>query len=63
MSTLYVQYADATEAVVISCFSCPQDPAAYPNQGTLSTADPKWATYYNNIPELMRSSTPAPTSD
>lgn len=47
MTTIYVQFADATDASIVSQFSCPQDPDIWPNQGTVESNDPRWKTYYD----------------
>lgn len=50
METLNVQFADATEAAIITYFASPQDPAAYENLGTVTTSDPRWKAFYDANP-------------
>ncbi|WP_430229755.1 DUF4376 domain-containing protein [Paraburkholderia tropica] len=47
MSTAYVEFADATDAVVISVFGCQQDPTVYPNQATIDSSDARYQAYIN----------------
>lgn len=60
METIYVQYADATEQVVVSVFMCPQDEAEYPHQGTVERSDPRYAAFYEAMPSGIREYLPAP---
>lgn len=49
MPTVYVQFADATEAVVVSWYPCPQDPDYHPNQGTLDMSDARYQAFANPL--------------
>ena len=49
MTTVYVQFSDSSNTTVISVFGCPQDPTAYPNQGELDSADPRYQSFMNPI--------------
>jgi hypothetical protein len=60
MTTVNVQFADATDETIVSFFGCPQDPAAWPNQGTVETSDPRWKTYFDAQPELVQTFLPEP---
>lgn len=62
-TNINVQFTDATQETIISYFGSPQDPDSYENLGTVSTSDPRWATYYATIPENMQAFFPAPTTD
>jgi hypothetical protein len=63
MATIFVQFSDSTEKTVISAFSCPQDPSAWPNQGEIDSSDERWSAYYRTIPAgPARDAWPAPTS-
>jgi hypothetical protein len=63
MQMINVQFADDSDQVVVSYLSGPQDPAYYPNQGVISTSDPRWAAYYNAKPFFLRDGLPTPTDD
>ena len=58
-----VQFSDETHQHIISYFGSPQDPVDFPNQGVIATSDPRWAEYYNSIPESMRDGLPQPTQE
>lgn len=60
MTTINVQFVDAADKEIISYFAAPQDPAGYANLGTVTTEDPRWATFYNSLPEIVRVGLPAP---
>ncbi len=47
MTTLNVQFADSTSAVITAYLDSPQDPATWPNQGQIETTDPRWKTFYD----------------
>ncbi|MDE3022886.1 MAG: hypothetical protein KGI54_13690, partial [Pseudomonadota bacterium] len=40
-----VQFSDTTKTEIIRMFGAPQDPAVYPNQGTVLDADPRYVTF------------------
>jgi hypothetical protein len=54
---IYVQFADSTEAVIVSVFSSPQSATAYPNQGTVTATDSRYTTY---VAALEKAGMPAP---
>ncbi|WP_404273715.1 hypothetical protein [Yersinia intermedia] len=51
MTTIYVQFSDATKTVIVSLFGNPQDPEHYPYQGTVEDSDPRYAVFWNALPE------------
>lgn len=55
-----VQFEDETEAVIISYFAGPQDPAYWKFQGTVDSSDPRWHTYYNSLPDWLKPYLPTP---
>jgi hypothetical protein len=57
--TLNVQFADETNAVITSYFGSPQDPAIYPNQGTVESDDPRWMPFCEAVPSIARAGLPA----
>jgi hypothetical protein len=64
MTTLDVQFADATEDRVVSYVGCPQEAAAFPNQGELDASDPRWKTYYDAQDKFcIQPGLPAPTTE
>lgn len=60
MTTIYVQFAGATDATVISYLNSPQNSASFPNQGSMEDSDPRWWAYWKSIPSFFRASLPAP---
>jgi hypothetical protein len=63
MTVIYVQFTDVTEQVIQTCFTGPQDPAQWPNQGTVETSDARWKVFYNMLAAVyMADGLPAPTS-
>ncbi|MDR5813305.1 hypothetical protein QCE62_06830 [Caballeronia sp. LZ033] len=60
MTIIYVQFSDETDTEIISQFSCPQDPADWPNQGTVDSSDPRWKTYYDEQPAFIQGFLPTP---
>lgn len=48
---VFVQFKDATEAVVIAAFGCPQDPAVYPNAGEIADDDPRYVAFVATLPQ------------
>lgn len=57
---MLVQFQDSTEQVIVSYFGSPQDPAYYPNLGTVDTSDPRWRTFYELFPSWMSAGMPPP---
>jgi hypothetical protein len=62
MQTVYVQFSDTSETVIMSVFSCPQDPAVWPNQGVIPSNDSRYESYFGTIPALMQKGMVAPGS-
>lgn len=58
---LNVQYADSTEAAIVSYFGCPQ-PSSCPSQGVVAASDTRWATFYNSLPLQAQQNLPPPTA-
>ncbi|MGO4151519.1 hypothetical protein [Cupriavidus basilensis] len=54
MKDICVQFLDASEATVVSVFGAPQDPAAWSNLGRVPSDDPRYAAYYDSLPEMSR---------
>ncbi|WP_175994886.1 hypothetical protein [Burkholderia vietnamiensis] len=48
MTTVNVQFSDATEETVIGYASSAQPLIAWPYQGAIDTSDSRWATYYSS---------------
>ncbi|WP_164707925.1 DUF4376 domain-containing protein [Paraburkholderia phosphatilytica] len=47
MTTIFVQFADATETVVVATFGCSQDANEYPNQGEIDATDLRYLAFSN----------------
>ncbi|MFM0220022.1 hypothetical protein [Paraburkholderia caledonica] len=60
MTTLNVQFPDATEAKILNCFAGPQDANAFPNQGSVDVDDERYLSFYENAPDTT--GLPVPTS-
>lgn len=63
MTTIYVQFSDDTDTVIVSIFGSPQDPEYWPNQGTVTESDPRYKVYYDAMPEAFKQYYPTPTSE
>jgi hypothetical protein len=59
---MFVQFADATGAVIIATFAEPQNAAAFPNQGIVEATDARWATYYATLPAFAQAGLTPPTT-
>lgn len=46
---LHVQFKDSTEAEICAFFAAPQDPAAFPNSGSVDVSDARWKTFYESM--------------
>lgn len=53
MGTIFVQFADATESVIVSIFSCEQDPNAHPFQGVVALDDDRLIAYMAGKPGIV----------
>lgn len=62
MTSVYVQFSDASENVIVSFFGCPQDPDMWPNQGMVNLDDVRWKVYFAALPTVAQTgSIPGPT--
>lgn len=59
---IYVEFSDAGETVITAIFAGPQDPEYYPYQGTVEDSDPRYAVFWNALPDNVKSWWPTPTS-
>jgi hypothetical protein len=50
MPIVNVQFADSTDTTIVSYFACPQDPAVWPNQAAIDSADPRYLAFLNPPP-------------
>ena len=62
MSTIYVQFSDATETKIISIFGSGQDPTVYANLGILAASDARYAAFYDLFDAQFQASMPNPES-
>ncbi|QAY85410.1 tail fiber assembly protein [Pseudomonas arsenicoxydans] len=53
MSKFNVQFADASEEVVVSVFAGPQDPNEYENQGEIEDEDPRYIAFISPQPDIL----------
>ncbi|MDN0096583.1 hypothetical protein [Yersinia rohdei] len=57
---MHVQFADDTEAVIVSYFCCPQDPIYYSFLGEVEVDDPRWHVFYEKMPDYIQFYLPTP---
>ncbi|WP_145542803.1 hypothetical protein [Yersinia frederiksenii] len=57
---MHVQFADATEAVIVSYFCCQQDPIYYDLLGEVEVDDPRYIVFYEKMPDYAQVSLPTP---
>lgn len=50
MSSIYVQFADSSEDLVVAIFGCVQDESDYPHQGQVDEDDPRYLAYQAACP-------------
>jgi len=62
MTTINVQFADSTDAVIVGYFAGPQNPTAWPNQGTVQSNDSRWEAFYNAQPSIFQQGLPTPAT-
>lgn len=62
MTTINVQFSDATETTIVSYFAGPQDPAVFPNQGTVSQDDARYKTFFDGVYPEFQNGLPAPSA-
>jgi hypothetical protein len=53
MTTVYVQFSDATEGEILSCFAGPQDAEAFLNQGSVDVDDERYVSFYEKAPDKI----------
>ena len=51
---IYVQFYDEKKEVIISVFSSEQSSDAYKNLGLVEPDDPRYAAFYDSIPDESR---------
>ena len=59
---MYVQFSDFTETTIIAVFSGPQNATAFPNQGTVTASDARWAAFYATQPAWAQTALLQPTT-
>ncbi len=62
METIYVQFSDSSENVIIALFGSPQSIEYYPYQGEVNESDPRYAIFWNSIPVEYQVMWPTPSS-
>jgi hypothetical protein len=60
MTTIFVEFSDATKSAVIGYAASPQPAESWPYQGEIDTSDPLWKTYYDSKDDLSKIGLPAP---
>ena len=59
---MYVQFSNSAQAVIIAVFAGPQNATAFPNQGTVTASDARWAAYYATLPAAVQANLTPPTT-
>lgn len=54
MTTVYVEFSDSDQKTMVSVFGCPQDAAAYPNQGEIDSSDARYQAFINPAPSYAQ---------
>lgn len=60
MTTITVQFSDASESTITAYFSDPQSRGQYENLGTVDTSDARWHAFYNGMPKVIQQGVPGP---
>ena len=60
MTTVNVQFSDASETVIAMYFSGPQSAEDYPHQGEVSASSQMWKTFYDAASGIAQGM-PSPT--
>ncbi|MFM0243771.1 hypothetical protein [Paraburkholderia sediminicola] len=61
MTTVNVQFADGTDAKIISYFASQQNEASLENSGQVDTSDARWHSFYDGLPAMNQAGLPMPT--
>jgi len=59
---MFVNFTDATQTVICGVFAGPQPTVTYPNQGTVTASDARWAEFYATLPASMQANLTPPTT-
>lgn len=59
MTTVCVQFSDASKTTIVAVFGCPQNPAEYPNQDEIAVDDARYASYLQGLPAFAQIGLPA----
>lgn len=49
MTTIYVEFSDASEQRIVTILGGIGDEMDYPYQGTINSSDPRYATFFSEI--------------
>ncbi|AIS96360.1 Uncharacterised protein [Burkholderia pseudomallei] len=60
---MFVQFSGADEKVIVAVFASVQDNKIFMNQGQVDLSDPRYASFFNELPPLAREALPLPTSE
>jgi hypothetical protein len=52
MTSVFVQFSDASQKTVVAVFGCPQDEVAYPNQAQIDASDSRYLAFINPVSQL-----------
>lgn len=57
---IYVEFSDSTETSITAIFGSAQDPEYYPYQGIVENSDPRYAVFWNILPDSVKVWWPTP---
>lgn len=55
-----VQFSDDEETTIVSIFACEQDTDCYPNQRAVELSDTRYKSFYDALPDQIKSTMPMP---
>lgn len=55
-----VQFTDDKKIAITSVFACKQDDVIYQNQGEVDVTDKRYKSFYDALPDQIKSTMPTP---
>lgn len=56
VTTIYCHLSDASDDLIDSAFSCPQDEDAWPRQVAIPSTDPRYIAFFEARTDLVKAS-------
>lgn len=60
MNEIHVLFADTSEKAIVAAFGCPQEVEGQMPTTRITTDDPRWAEYWELLPDGVKPLFPAP---